>query len=172
MGYTALGVLLIIVGYLYLLTKDSLSKAESKIKEKDAIIDQHEESRRKYFQEQSDAYLKEKEDLAFVIKNMVILTQSKGLYSQYDPDELCQIIKDNDYIIGVKSIQDIDFKHFEKTIKAALYADKGYLQAWQRDSTQLFRMDQYGKHIPLTDEELNKLKNHDFDFIFDSLKLF
>ena len=172
MGYAVLVLLLIIVVYLYAITKGQLSQVKSELSRKETIIDNYERVQNNLYKEQNESYIQQKEDFAFVIKNQISLVQKKGLYSSYDPEDLCRMIIDNGYIIGVDKIQDIDFDKFEKTIKAALYADKGYLQAWQSDSTQLFRTDQYGKHIPLTDEELNKLKNHDFDFIFDSLQLF
>lgn len=123
-GYTALFALFLFVGYLYLMAKENLSNAESKLKEQDAAIDQYKESERKHFKDQNDAYRKGKEDFAFVIKKMILLTQAKGMYSEYDPDELCRMIIDNDYIIGVMTIQDIDFEHFEKTVKKALNAEK------------------------------------------------
>ena len=174
MGYTALFALFLFVGYLYLMAKENLSNAESELKRKEAIIDRYKESEQKLFKEQNDAYRKGKEDFAFVIKSQVLMTQAKGLYSRYDPDELCRMIIDNDYIIGVRGIQDIDFKHFEKTIKAALYAEKGYLTWYQKDCEDKIvnvRVDDRGRHIPLTDEELIKMRNHDFEFIFESIAL-
>ncbi len=171
-GYTALFALFLFVGYLYLMAKENLSNAESELKRKEAIINRYKESEQKHFKEQNDAYRKGKEDFAFVIKSQVLVTQAKGLYSRYDPDELCRMIVDNGYIIGVEGIQDIDFEHFEKTIKAALYADKGFLSIYQSDNKDQFRIDDRGRHIELTDEECAKIRNYDFNFIYDSLKLY
>lgn len=172
MGYGALSFLIIIFVALYASAVDKLHDAQAKNDNYEHAIQSYEESRSRWFKEQSDNYRKNKEDFAFIIKKQISLVQKKGLYSHYDPEDLCRMILENDYTIGVKDIQDIDFEHFENTIKAALYADKGLLQAYQSDSTQLYRIDQHGKHIPLSDEELEKMRKKDFDFIYDSLRLF
>ena len=172
MGYGALSFLIIIFIALYASAVDKLHDAQAKNDNYEHAIQIYKESQSRWFEEQSDNYRKNKEDFAFIIKKQISLVQKKGLYSHYDPEDLCRMILENDYTIGVKDIQDIDFEHFENTIKAALYANEGLLQVYQSDSTELYRIDQHGNHISLSDEELTKIYKKDFEFIYESLKLF
>lgn len=172
MGYAIISALLILFIILYGMAQDQLSLEKRDRKRAQEAVRDLEQSRNNLWKEKNDFYCKQKEDFQFVIKKQIENVQSKGLYSRYDPNELCRMIIENDYIIGVRCIQDIDFDHFEKTIKAALYADKGFLSIYQSDTKDQFRIDDRGKHIELTDEECAKIRNYDFNFIYDSLKLY
>lgn len=111
----------------------------------------------------------EHERFVIVIKNEISRVQLEGHYTKYTEDELCAMILENGEKIGVTAIEDISFFFFEDTIKAALYASKGYFDVHTSPSGARYRIGKNGKHIPVTDEEIEMLENYDFDFIYDSL---
>jgi len=117
----------------------------------------------------SDLEERERERFVLVIENEIYRVQSEGHYTKYTEDELCSMILEYGEKIGVTTIEDISFFLFEDTIKAALYASKGYFDIHTSPSGARYRIGKKGKHIPVTDEEIEMLKNYDFDFIFDSL---
>lgn len=117
----------------------------------------------------SDLEERERKRFVLVIRNEIYRVQSKGHYTKYTKDELCSMILEYGEKIGVTTIEDISFFLFEDIIKAALYASKGYFDIHTSPSGERYRIGKKGKHIPVTDEEIEMLKNYDFDFIFDSL---
>lgn len=108
---------------------------------------------------------------ALVIRNEIFRVQSQGLYTDYDADDLCDMILEHGSRIGVTSIENICFVLFERTIKAAIYASEGYFDIHMSAYGEPFRFGKNRKHIPITDEEIEKLENYDFDFVYDSVSL-
>jgi hypothetical protein len=113
----------------------------------------------------------EKKIFSKVLENEIYHVQASGEYTKYDADDLRDIIILYGRLIGVTSIDDISTYAFEDTIKAALYASKGYFDIYQTPTGETFRIGKHGKHIPITEEEEEMLRNYDFDFIYDSVPL-
>ena len=113
----------------------------------------------------------EKNIFSKVLENEIYHVQASGEYTKYDADDLRDIIIHNGNLIGVTSIDDISAYTFEDTVKAALYASKGYFDIYQTPTGEVFRLGKNGKHIPISEEEEEMLRNYDFDFIYSSVPL-
>lgn len=173
----------------WLVTSEALAKAKAQHeltlqchkKELDQLNDELREAKEKSLTVTND-----------VIYKLVEQVQNKGLYTNYKTSVLCDIILRNSKITDIifddellddniedddeeycLDINDVDFDHFENTIKTALYADKGYLTIhYPTDIDKpMYRLGKYGKHIPITAEECEKMNNKNYDFIFESIEV-
>jgi hypothetical protein len=172
MGYGIITILFLGCLCLYLITNDRLKQCQSELNRKDESIAFLEQVRNNLCTKDNQNYIQTKDDFKYIIIKQLEIVHKKGLYISYSIDDLCQMILDNGYIIGVEKIQDINFEHFEKTVKAELYANDGYLSIFQGDRYPQYRLGKHGEHIPLTDDEIDRMENYDFQFIYDSLRLF
>ena len=174
MGYGVLAALLGLVTFLYFHTKEEYDSEHRERLEQEGKISHLQDVRRNLYEEINKYYCQQKQDLEFVLKNEIKRAHEKGLYTRYAVDDILRMILENHCEVGIRKIQDIDFKNFEKTIKTALYADKGYLSVFQKylnENPEFYRMDDRQRHILLTEEEYEKMCNKNYDFIFDSIEI-
>ena len=116
-----------------------------------------------------------------VVTQLIKQVQQKGIYTNYKAKTLCDVIMRNLEELGVAfvdeygeliiRIEHLNCDNFEKTIKTALYADKGYLTIHTPEDKPMYRVGKDGKHIPIQTEEYFKMINKEYDFIFDSIEL-
>lgn len=82
-------------------------------------------------------------------------------------DEIADIVVKHAPKVGVTSLQDVADCDIARVIKIALFAEGGLLDYYSDFSEKLFRITRDETLVPLTEEELEKIIAHDYDFILN-----
>ena len=143
-----------------------------------------------------DLYIQSKADLEYAIHSEIIHAQSHEKFLMYSADDLTKIILKHLWFFypKIKYASDLSAYDFEKLIKISICADRNLLDAdhgywigsykkkffrrtktgkyvlWKGDLDGYFRITATGRYVLVTDEEMEKIKNMDYDFILDEIE--
>lgn len=166
MEFGWIGVIVAIIAAVYCLTNHF---NEEKLREKDEEKRRTEEdllSQLHAEQEKSEVALQAALRLAILTKIERYASDPKSL-KDWTTDELADLVSKHTTKAGLTSLQDVDACDIARVIKIAIFAEGGLLDHYSDFSGQSFRLIRDGSFVPLTEEELEKIIAHDYDFILN-----
>lgn len=113
---------------------------------------------------------KKEADFRYIILLAVKNLKGQGKFKKYSAKKLTDIILEYRDYSNISNLTDINFEKFEKVIKTSICASKGlldYYTHYELYGEKIFRLNSKEQPIFLSDFEITKMENKDYDFILE-----
>ena len=156
---------------LYFLYYDNRTKKEELEKENENLREELLQLRNEHYNLSNELYKKSNDDFWHCVHLAVQHTQTKVPWvAKYKSEELTDIIVEHLSYAKVSEPKDIVLEGFEKKIRIALCASKGWLDVWQDFYyNKLTRLLPNGEFVFLSEVESDMLSNGEYDFVLETL---